>query len=67
MQDVTVLHGHDFLRRPLYARVFRSGGRFAGVRVGCTVFDLAGVEASLVRPPLVLDHGGFATEALNAD
>lgn len=43
-----------------------SGGGVLTARVGHGVVELGGVDSSLVRAALVLDHGGLSAEALQA-
>jgi hypothetical protein len=61
-----VTHHGDALRWPLHGVASRCGGGLvaAGFRHG--VIDLGGVDAALVRSSLVLDHGSFPAEALQA-
>lgn len=61
------LAGHNGRDGPGHGRLGRSRRRLAHVGVGgAVVHDLMGVQAALVRAALVLDHGGFAAEALDA-
>lgn len=61
------LTGNDSRDGPGHGRLVGSRRSLAHVGLGgAIIHDLVGVEATLVRAALVLDHGGLAAEALEA-
>jgi len=65
VQAVAVGHGVDghALRRPLHGVALGRRGRLVAARLRGAVVQLRRVDAALVRPSLVLDHGGLSAEA----
>jgi len=67
MAGVTVVGHHGHARGwPVHGIASGSGRRLLAARLGHGVIDLGGVDSALVRSSLVLHHGGFPAEALQA-